>query len=184
MAQISSHTLQSRARRAFEAGRLKHGAGTALAALPMIALSLLACGKPMLSLGSGVLLLALAVGLGSRGGVMGRAVVPGLIAGSAPLLLPLLMRTGGHCCVSGACWSWCMLGCIGGGLLAGLTVGFTSIAEREQRGLFLFSATLIAGVGGILGCAVAGAAGMTAMVVAAVAASLPTALLARPSRSL
>lgn len=180
MAQIDPRVLESRARRAFELGRLKHGAVNALYVLPMIALSLLACGTPMLSLTGGAVLLSLAVGFGSRGGVLGRAVVPGLIAGSAPLLLPLLMRTGGHCCVSGACWSWCMLGCIGGGLLAGIAVGVTSIAEREQRGLFLFSATLIAGIGGVLGCAIAGAAGMTAMAFSAVAASLPTALLARP----
>ncbi len=179
MALIDPRVLEAQARRAFEVGRLKHGAVNALYVGPMIALSLLACGKPLLSLSGGALLLTLAVGFGSRGGVFGRAVVPGLIAGSAPLLLPLVMRTGGHCCVSGACWSWCMLGCIGGGLLAGITVGVTSVAEREQRGLFLFSATLIAGLGGVLGCAVAGAAGMTAMALAAVTASLPTALLAR-----
>ena len=93
--------------------------------------------------------------------------------------MPLLMRAGGHCCVAGACWPICMIGCIVGGLSAGLMIGFASALERDQRGAFLIAATAVAGLTGMLGCAMVGAAGMAGMVLAVIAASWPIAMLSR-----
>jgi hypothetical protein len=169
--------LFARARSAYERGRMVHGLQASWLAVPMIALSLTMAPRPQLSLGAGALLLALAIGLRFRGGPTGRAVVPALLAGMAPLLMPLLMRAGGHCCVAGACWPVCMIGCIVGGASAGLMIGFASVLEREGRGQFLIDATVIAGLSGVLGCAIVGAAGMAGMLLAVIAASWPVAML-------
>jgi hypothetical protein len=165
--------------RAYERGRLAYALRAAWLALPMIALSLSMAHRPWLSLGAGAALLALAVALRFRGRASGRAVMPALIAGLAPLLMPVLMRMGGHCCVAGACWPVCMIGCIVGGASAGLMIGFASAIEREGRGPFLIAATLIAGLSGVLGCAIVGVAGMAGMVLAVIAASWPVAMLSR-----
>ena len=125
------------------------------------------------------MLFVLAACLRARGQVYGRALLPGLLAGSVPLVLPLLLRAAGHCCIGGACWSLCMVGCIGGGLLAGIAIGLRAAAEREERATFLLVATLVAGLTGVLGCAMAGASGIAGMVIATAAAPWPVAIAAR-----
>jgi hypothetical protein len=171
--------LLSRARGAYERGRVLHALRAGWLALPMIALSVSLAHRPELSLGAGGLLVLLALFMRFRGGPSGRAVMPALIAGVAPLLLPMIMRMGGHCCVAGACWPVCMIGCIVGGVAAGLMIGFASALERESRGGFLIAATLITGLSGVLGCAIVGAAGMAGMLLAVVGASWPVAMLTR-----
>ncbi len=170
-----------RARRAYELGRLRRASRAALIVLPMIGLSLVACSSTELSLGAGAALLLVAIGLGWRGQAYGRAVVPGLLAGSVPLVLPLLLRGGAYCCIGGGCWSVCMVGCIGGGLVAGASVGLAAAAEREraERAIFLLGAATLAGLAGVLGCAIVGAAGIAGMVSAIVVVSLPVAAASR-----
>jgi hypothetical protein len=171
--------VQSRARLAYERSRLVLGARAALPVVPMVALSLIVGEKPGLALGAGAALFLVALGLRARGQAYSRALVPGLLAGSAPLILPLVLRASGHCCIGGACWSMCMLGCTLGGFFAGVAIGVTAASEREDRGVFLLSATLVAGLAGVLGCAMAGASGIAGMAIAMAATSLPTALIAR-----
>jgi hypothetical protein len=171
--------LLSRARIAYERGRVIHALRAAWLALPMVALSLSLTHRPELSLGAGALLVLLALGLRVRGGAGGRAVMPALTAGLVPLLLPMIMRMGGHCCIAGACWPVCMIGCILGGAAAGLMIGFASALEREGRGAFLVAATMISGLSGMLGCAIVGAAGMAGMLLAVIAAAWPVAMLSR-----
>lgn len=171
--------LLARARSAYERGRLVHALRAGWLALPMIALSVSLAPRPQLSLGAGAALAFLAMFLRYRGGASGRAVMPALIAGLAPLLLPMIMRMGGHCCIAGACWPVCMIGCILGGVAAGMMIGFASALERENRGAFLIAATVISGLSGVLGCAVVGAAGMAGMLLSVVGASWPVAMLAR-----
>ena len=174
-----NRALRARARRAYELGRLAHGGEAAWLALPMLALGLAVTMRPALSVAAGTLLVALAVGLRWYGGAVGRAVMPALIAGLPPLVLPLCMRMGGHCCLGGTCWSFCMIGCIAGGAAAGVMVGLASAAEREGRGAFLLAATAVAGLAGVLGCGVAGTSGMAGMAVAVLATSWPVAWLGR-----
>jgi hypothetical protein len=174
-------TAYSRARRAYELGRLRLGLRTALVVMPMIGLSLLLSTRPALSWSAGALLFALVAALSARGGAHGRAVVPGLLAGSLPLLLPALLRTSGHCCIGGACWSMCMAGCIVGGLFAGVAIGLVAASEPE-RSRFLLASTAIAGLAGALGCVMAGALGIAGMALAVLASSWPIAL-AVPSRA-
>lgn len=170
---------RTRVRRAYELGRFRFGFRSGLFVLPLLVLSLVACHQPVLSLVVGVLLLTIAVTFRWRGKAYGRAVMPGLLAGSAPMMLPLLLRGAGHCCIGGACWSICILSCIGGGLLAGATIGLISATERNHRWMFLASSALIAGLTGMLGCAIVGVAGIAGMLVSVVASSFPVAMVAR-----
>lgn len=179
MASTEHASLRARAKRAYELGRLRMATRITLPVAAMIAVPLLG-GQALASTAlAGAVLLALAVGFRFRGQVLGRAVTPGLLAGSAPLLLPLLLRSSGHCCIGGACWSICMLGCIAGGVLAGVAIAWRSAAEKEQRWTFLGAASLLAGAAGVLGCAVFGYAGMTGMAVAVVVSSVPVAVVTR-----
>jgi hypothetical protein len=172
-------SLRRGARRAYELGRLQRAVSTALVVLPLLALSLVLCRQPAVTLLAGAVLLALAVGFRWWGGAPGRAVLPGLLAGSAPLVLPFLLRTSGYCCVGGVCWSVCMLGCIAGGAFAGAAIGITSILEPERRWQFLAAAGSLAAIVGVLGCALVGAAGILGMAVAVVVSSLPVAAMAQ-----
>lgn len=174
MASIDPSVLHARVKRAYERGRLRWSATAGAIVLPMIALSLHAGAKPTWAIVTGTVLLVLAVGFRWYGRTWGRAVLPGLLAGSAPLLLPLLLRTGGHCCFGGACVSVCLLGCIGGGVLAGAAIGVASVGEQDRVG-FLGAATLLAALTGTLGCAVVGLSGMAGMIVAVLATSMPIA---------
>jgi hypothetical protein len=179
MVSIDPSLQRLRARRAYELGRWRHGLRAAPAVIAMIALSFCVGGSAVLAASAGVALLGLAVAFGWRGQVWGRAVVPGLLAGSAPLLLPPLLRSAGYCCIGNSCWSFCMIGCTLGGLLAGVAIGVASAAEKEGRAKFLFAATALAGLAGILGCAIVGAAGIAGMALAVMLSSLPTAAVAR-----
>jgi hypothetical protein len=179
MASIDLSLQRVRARRAYELGRWRHGLRAAPAVLAMVALSLGVGGSAVLAATAGLALLGLAVAFGWRGQVWGRAVVPGLLAGSAPLVLPPLLRSAGYCCIGNNCWSFCMLGCMLGGLLAGVAIGVASAAEKEGRAKFLGAATALASLAGILGCAIVGVSGIAGMALAVMLSSLPTAAVAR-----
>ena len=123
--------LHSRARRAYELGRLR----TALRVAPFVLLALAAallCGRPLdVCSALCAVLLPLSVGLVFLGGSAGRAVRPGLLAGFAALALPLLVRTAGHACMGPACMILCLPSCVLGGALAG-GVPVLTLARRAQ----------------------------------------------------
>jgi hypothetical protein len=127
----------------------------------------------------GLALFALVTVLSWRGQSYGRAVMPGLLAGSIPLLLPLALRSTGLCCVGGVCLPLCMIGCTVGGLAAGVSLGLRSAAEKDHGWTFLAAAVAIAALAGMLGCVIVGAAGVAGMATAVLLASLPTAVAAR-----
>ena len=165
--------LQKRARYGYERGRLTSGVYASLFTLPAMGFSLLTSNTPQASVAIGAALVMVVVALRWLGQAYGRAVVPGLLAGTAPLILPLLLRGTGHTCFGGVCWSTCMLGCIAGGLAAGVTVGWISARERDNRWAFLSAAMLLSVITGSLGCAVVGSAGTVGMLLAVIASSLP-----------
>jgi hypothetical protein len=170
--------LRTRCKSAYERGRVQLGLRAAWPVLPIAALSMLLTHRPAVTLAVSALLIVVAVSFRARGLAYGRALVPGFVAGAAPLALPILLRSGGHCCIGDACWQVCMLGCIGGGLVAGLSLGMATAAQPESRGTFLIAATAVAGLVGMLGCAISGASGVIGMVVAMLITSLPVTLVA------
>ncbi|HTV22357.1 MAG TPA: hypothetical protein VMG12_26900 [Polyangiaceae bacterium] len=179
MTSMNEATVRSRVRRAYELGRWLSALRLGLIVIPMALLSGVVARAPVWAASAGLALFALVAVLGWRGQSYGRAVVPGLLAGSVPLVLPLLMRSTGLCCVGGVCLPFCMLGCTVGGLVVGISLGLRSAAERQGRWTFLAAATSIAALAGILGCAIVGTAGIAGMLGAVVVSSLPVAVAAR-----
>lgn len=155
--------LERRARVAYETGRLWRAA---LAAAPILVLA--ACAGQIGGLTPGALALGAAVYLvGSlflwRGQDAGRAVLPGVVAGIAPLSLALGARALGHVCTGDMCVSLCVPACACGGLLAGLMVTwFARRTEAEARSWVC--AGSIALLTGALGCSCAGFGGIVGLV--------------------
>lgn len=173
MESIDVGVLRARVRRSYELSRVYLGMRSAWWAIPPVAFSFLTAHSARTSTVLGVGLVLAIVVLRWLGNAFGRAIAPSLLAGSAPLVLPLLLRGSEHTCLGGACWSACMLGCIVGGLAAGATIGWLSAREREHRWSFLAAATFLTVLTGSLGCAVVGAAGTIGMLLAVIVSSLP-----------
>ena len=170
--------LLSRARRAYEAGRLRW----ALRVAPFVLLAAgasLVCGRPLaLTCWLSCALLPLAVGLGFAGGSAGRAVVPGLLAGSAALALPLLVRTVGNACIGPSCMELCLPACVVGGAIAGAFIAARA-ARQEHEAPFVLAALAVAGLMGSLGCSLGGLAGVAGMLAGALVAGAPVLIAAR-----
>ncbi|PYQ12257.1 MAG: hypothetical protein DMF80_19165 [Acidobacteria bacterium] len=176
----SETALARRARRAYERGRLIRGLARAGLLVPVVVWTGSWCPHPVLGLVCGAALVALTAGFLWRGQVWRRAVGPGLAAGLAPLLLPLLMRGAGEVCMGEACWPLCAVSCVGGGLLAGVLVGRRAAALSEGRATFLAAAGMLALLAGAPACALAGAVGLGGLLVGFAAGTTP-AVLARAS---
>ena len=170
--------LEVRARRAYQLGRLRWSLRLAPAVMAAF-VAAVACGRPLdlcCALGAGALLLS--VGLSFAGGEAGRAVTPGLVAGSFALVLPLAVRTIGHFCDSAACMSLCMPACVVGGALAGAFLALRA-AREEGGGACIASGIVVAGLLGSLGCTLAGLSGVVGMLAGVLVAGTPVLLAAR-----
>jgi len=172
----SEAVLAAQARRAYERGRVQAALWRAAPLLPIVAWSVGWCRYPTLALASGTLIVALTVLFGWRGQLWGRAVAPGLAAGLAPLVLPLLMRGARDVCFGGMCCPLCLVGCIGGGLAAGVFIGRRAAALPEGRATFLGAAGTLALLAGAPACAYAGALGLGGLLVGFAAGTAPAAL--------
>jgi len=170
--------LEVRARRAYELGRLR----AALRVAPFVlaaAAAAIACGRPAALTGAlaGTLLL-LCVGAAFVGGPGGRGIMPGLMAGVAPLTMPLLMATLGHASFGPACLSLCLPACVVGGAVAGVVIG-RSAARLEPDRRFVAAAVAVAALMGALGCTIAGVVGVLGMLAGTVAVGGPVLVAAR-----
>jgi hypothetical protein len=183
MAQNELMDPADRARRAYELGRLRAALRVALYVAPMTILSLVGCARPGLNAVMGIALLALAVGLLWRGQAYARAASAGLVAGAAPLLIPMFVRSSGHCCIGGACWMVCMEACIGGGFIAGGIIGFRAMSQRTSRGGFFVAALVVAALAGSLGCVTGGLAGVLGMAAGMLVSGAPLVIGARLRRT-
>jgi hypothetical protein len=171
----SEWALEARARRAYEWGRLR----SSLRLAPLIlaaAAAALACGRPLSSICAlAGLLLPLSLGLSIAGGAGGRAVMPGLVAGTVALACPVLLHTVGHACLGPSCMMLGIPACVVGGAAAGALIASRAAGE-ESGGRFLLPAATVAGLMGALGCSLAGAAGVLGMLAGIVLAGAPTLL--------
>jgi hypothetical protein len=167
--------LQARARRAYEWGRLR--ASLRLAPLVLAAaIAALACGRPLgLTSALAGLLLPLSLGLSVVGGAGGRAVIPGLVAGTVALACPVLLHTLGHACLGPSCMMLGIPVCVAGGAGAGVLIALRAVRD-EGGGPFLLAAVAVAGLMGALGCSIAGAAGVLGMLAGILLAGTPVLL--------
>jgi hypothetical protein len=157
----SADEVLGRVRFAYERGRFLRALRTSAVVLPMVLASFGGCGRPATSIVIGVLLATLATMLVWRGGIAGHAVSPGLVAGLAALVVPLVAcRAFEYLDISGALP---LAVCFLGGLGSGAIVTRYALREREERALFALAGGGVAALVGALGCLGAGFGGVVAM---------------------
>ena len=173
-------TFRRRARAAYERGRLLRAATEAAIVVPIVAASAIWSSSARVSLAAGVVLAVLLVALRARGQHFGRAALTGLVAGLAPMVLPLALHRSGWCCIGGvACTSFCFTACIVGGVIAGAWVGARALRGESRPVAFIAAAGLVALLVGSLGCIVSGAAGLLGLAAALAASAVPVAVTGR-----
>lgn len=170
--------LKSKAKLAYETGRLKLIMNPALCLVAFILITLYALGSiSSTHLLEGSMLLTAAAWMLWRGETYGRSAQPALLAGIMPLTFPLMFHGTGPCCGSGDCSSWCLAACVAGGLLAGLTLGFMATKDKNKP-LYLALGTMVVIAEGQLGCGMIGASGVLGMIAAIIFTSVPVLLFA------
>ncbi|HEY2029836.1 MAG TPA: hypothetical protein VGH20_11580 [Myxococcales bacterium] len=173
--------LERRARRAYELGRLSQ----ALRVVPWVLLPAavaLLCGRPAgLVFALCTAALAVSMALLIRGGMAGRSVGPGLAAGWAALLPPLLLRTAGHACFGDSCMALGLPVCAAAGALSGILIGRVVLLRGGGAASWI-GAGVLAGLTGAMGCSIGGTFGILGMIAGVVAGSAPVLVLARPGR--
>jgi hypothetical protein len=172
----ADRALARRARWAYELGRLRRSAPTLLLVVPVVALAALAPGDRPVKVVAGAAVALLALALGWWGGAAGRAVLPGVAAGAAPLVMPTLVRTFHACRLGMPCLPMCLVACVAGGLLGGLIVlraAPLGDGARGGRRAFLAAAVAEAALLGAMGCAFVGLVGVGAMLVTLVVPAVP-----------
>ncbi len=170
---VDAQLAMERARRAYERAR---GARAGLLSLPVAALSVVACGlgaRPTTALGVGAALVIASWFFLWRGQNLGRAVLPGVLAGLVPLALSLGARSFGHVCTGSQCVSLCVPACTIGGLAAGLLIARAGrhVASRPR---FYGGAGALAALVGTLGCSCVGYGGIAGLVVGLSITLFPT----------
>jgi len=154
--------FESRARRAYELGRLGAGARRAAPLLFPIALALRGCGAPQeVLVCGGALLVAVTLFLW-RGQDWKAGVGPGIAAGLAPLLLPVFTRGAGHLCGPGTCLLLPAV-CAFGGVLGGVLLGLLAPRPRAGRAVPFAAACTVAALTGAVGCLLYGLVGLLVM---------------------
>jgi hypothetical protein len=174
--------LEARARRVYEVGRARWASGFALLALPLLAVAWLIGRPPVLVASVGAALVAVSAGLAFARTKHEPAILVGLLAGVPPLLLPFIVKSCGHFCAGGSCMAYCLPACFIGGALAGMLVGMRA-AEAGSRWTFGGIAMLVAGLAGVLGCTLAGGAGVLGMIAGLVLGTTPLLLRAEVRRA-
>jgi hypothetical protein len=177
----SETALLARARRAYERGRLRAALWRAALLVPVVAWSWTWCPYPALAVACGTALVALTVAFRWRGQVWARGIWPGLAAGLPPLVLPFLMREASQVCVGEVCCSLCLIGCVGGGLVAGALVGRRAASLGEGRAAFLAAAGTLALLAGAPACAFAGVIGLAGLLIGFAGGTAPLLLARAPS---
>lgn len=176
--EANERELAARARRAYEWGRLRIALRVTWYVVPLVAVSLIACSVPARTIATGVLLFLIAVGMRWRGGVHGRAVMPGLVAGlgafSAPLLATAVAGLPGV-----APGSVLDIAYFAGGAITGCLIGVGAFRVEAEGTRFLVSAALVGGLTGSLGCVLGGLGGILGMALGLLAATAPVLVLVR-----
>jgi hypothetical protein len=171
---MESADLAARARRAYEAGRLRRAAQIAWVVLALVFGSFVAVGASPVSAATGLALLFLTIALRWRGQTWGAAVRTGLTAGLIPYALLITFKCSSSLyCSLGGCMSHCVRFCGFGGLAAGVLLAMRARQHDEDIAQFMVAGTAVAALTGLLGCFVGGMTGMLWMLVGELAATIP-----------
>jgi hypothetical protein len=154
---------QSRARLAYEMSRLRRAVLGFAPMLALVAVALLLGNRSMPTLAFGMGLFVFGVVLLWYGHDVKRAVLPGVAAGTVPLIFALCSRHMGQSHMDGGGMAICVSACVVGGLIAGAVISFAGI--RGKRGLgFLLAAAGVTLFTGAMGCVCAGGWGLVGLV--------------------
>jgi hypothetical protein len=171
---MESAELAARARRAYELGRLRWALQIAWIVVALVTISFVAVGASLVSAATGAVLLAAVTLMRWRGRTWDAAVRIGLVAGLIPFALLLFLKNGsGYFCALDGCMAHCARYCGFGGLAAGLLITTRARRLDDHVAQFVFAATAVAALTGLLSCFVGGLIGAFWMVVGELAATLP-----------
>jgi hypothetical protein len=161
MSEIDVDELRSRARVAYERGRVRAGVISALPVLALVVICVLLGGQPLATALAGLALAGLIVVAVHRGGALGHSVAPGLIAGALPLAAGLVACRIPHTCGGPGCLELCAPLCLAAGVLAGVALAVHT--HRTARPSSLAMAGAVALCTGAMGCLFVGLGGMLGM---------------------
>jgi hypothetical protein len=151
-----------RARRAYELGRARRALLGFLPVLGLVGGACLLSDSPSWTGSLGLCMFFLGVVMLWRGRDLKRAVLPGVAAGSVPLVLVLCARHFGHMCTGTSCSTLCMQACAAGGAVAGLAVASVGNSRRSGPGFWL-AASALAILTGAMACSCLGISGVVGL---------------------
>jgi hypothetical protein len=163
---------EHRARLSYEMSRLRRAILGFAPMLSLVVIAVLLGNRMGPTLAFGAALFAFGVVLLWYGHDVKRAVLPGIAAGTVPLLFALCARHVGHACMGDACMSLCVPACAAGGLIAGAIVAATGIRGRRGVGFWL-AASGITLFTGAMGCVCTGVSGVVGLAAGYVVSSAP-----------
>lgn len=163
MTEIDIDNLEVRVRRAYERGRWRLGALSAWPALLLAGVCITLGGQPSITILTGALLAGVIVLAVHHGRAAARAVMPGLAAGSLPLLAGLAACRVPHACGGAACMEFCAPLCVAAGAIAGLFLAVRARRSDTSRSSSIFVGGCIAMLTGALGCVLVGVGGVVGM---------------------
>jgi len=167
--------LRSKAKRAYEWGRLRHALAGSIPTLLVAGMVAALVREVSWPLVLGLLLYGASVLLLWFGRSPGKSVLPGVVYGLLPLSGGVIARLHGHVCLGMSCYSTCLLYCVGGGVLAGLLVA--RLASRSDSPLAVFcSAAATALLTGAIGSSCVGVHGIIGMAAGIGLGALPQAV--------
>jgi hypothetical protein len=171
---MESTDLERRTRLHYELGRALWAARPLLLVVPLLFAAWGLGRPPFLLWPCGAALALLACGPGFVRSRYQRASLLGLAAGLPALLLPALLSR--EICFAGRCFDACLPVCVLAGAAAG---AFVASRASSQGRLFWATALATTALMGLLGCSVAGAAGVLGLVAGVAAGALPALLESR-----
>jgi hypothetical protein len=171
-----------RARRAYELGRARRALLGFLPVLALVGVASLFSDSASWTVSVGLGVFFLGAVMLWHGRDLKRAVIPGVAAGSVPLVLVLCARHFGTC-TGMSCTTLCMQACAVGGILAGLAIASVGNARGSGPGFWL-AASALAILTGAMACACLGISGVAGLALGYGAGLVPALLrrvFARPA---
>jgi hypothetical protein len=162
---LTAQALKTRARRAYEWARLRRSALSVSPLILLVAVGAVAGTRPALTaaIGAGLLvwgMVSLWIGSGLQ-----RSLMPGVLAGLAPLSLVACASRYGHACTGASCRSLCLTASVAGGCAAGLFIG-RWVARQAASVPMAAAATGAALLTGSMSCSCLGLRGIGALTLA------------------
>lgn len=174
MDSIELKRLERRIRLKYEWSRAVRALVGFAPAMLVVLIAALFARRPSSAVAFGVAMFTIGATLLWYGRDLRRAVLPGLLAGIAPLVLTLCAIRVGHACMGDGCVMLCLPACAAGGLVAGLAVA--AVGHRGGHGAgFWLSASVIALLTGAMGCVCVGYSGLIGLAIGFGVGMVPTA---------